>query len=127
MALIKCPECGRDVSSSAKSCPQCGYPISEMRTDGTVRVKLPNQVVGTGKIYNMANDALLWSGKPGSVASFSVSAATTIGITWGLVKRVQKDYIFSVEANKKYELAWQDGFFGPRINFLEVDVIDSGY
>ncbi len=25
MALKKCPECGNDVSSSAKSCPRCGY------------------------------------------------------------------------------------------------------
>ena len=28
MALITCPECGKQVSSFAKSCPQCGYPIS---------------------------------------------------------------------------------------------------
>ena len=27
MALMKCPECGRDVSTMAKSCPGCGYPI----------------------------------------------------------------------------------------------------
>ena len=27
MALIKCPECARDVSDQAASCPQCGYPI----------------------------------------------------------------------------------------------------
>lgn len=27
MALIKCPECGHDVSSAAASCPQCGAPI----------------------------------------------------------------------------------------------------
>lgn len=29
MALIKCPECQKDVSSSASSCPHCGYPIRE--------------------------------------------------------------------------------------------------
>lgn len=29
MALIKCPECGHDVSSEAKNCPNCGYPIAE--------------------------------------------------------------------------------------------------
>lgn len=28
MALIKCPECGTEVSSSAISCPKCGYPIA---------------------------------------------------------------------------------------------------
>lgn len=27
MALIKCPECGKEVSDSALICPQCGYPI----------------------------------------------------------------------------------------------------
>lgn len=30
MALIKCPECGNEVSSSAASCPKCGYPISNL-------------------------------------------------------------------------------------------------
>ena len=28
MALIKCPECGTDVSDRAESCPKCGYPIA---------------------------------------------------------------------------------------------------
>ena len=27
MALIKCPECGNEVSSSAESCPKCAYPM----------------------------------------------------------------------------------------------------
>ena len=27
MSLIKCPECGNDISDQAASCPRCGYPI----------------------------------------------------------------------------------------------------
>ena len=27
MALIKCPECNTEISSSAEFCPKCGYPI----------------------------------------------------------------------------------------------------
>ena len=27
MALIKCPECGREVSDKAPACPHCGAPI----------------------------------------------------------------------------------------------------
>ena len=27
MALIRCPECGREVSSQAPACPACGYPL----------------------------------------------------------------------------------------------------
>ena len=28
MALIKCPDCGRDVSDQATACPNCGHPIA---------------------------------------------------------------------------------------------------
>ena len=27
MALIVCPECGKQVSDQAETCPNCGYPI----------------------------------------------------------------------------------------------------
>ena len=27
MALINCPECGKEISDAAASCPHCGYPI----------------------------------------------------------------------------------------------------
>ena len=27
MALIECPECGKEISEQAVSCPQCAYPI----------------------------------------------------------------------------------------------------
>lgn len=27
MALIQCPECGKDVSDKVKACPHCGYPM----------------------------------------------------------------------------------------------------
>ena len=29
MALIKCPECGRDISDKANACVHCGYPLSK--------------------------------------------------------------------------------------------------
>jgi membrane protein YdbS with pleckstrin-like domain len=29
MALIKCPECGQQVSTAAKACPACGFPVAE--------------------------------------------------------------------------------------------------
>jgi hypothetical protein len=35
MALLSCPECGHQVSSSALACPQCGFPI---RNTGDVTV-----------------------------------------------------------------------------------------
>lgn len=29
MALISCPECGKQVSTAAKACPACGFPLAE--------------------------------------------------------------------------------------------------
>ena len=29
MALIKCPECQKEVSTSAEACPHCGFPIKQ--------------------------------------------------------------------------------------------------
>lgn len=28
MGLLKCPDCGRDVSDKAQACPQCGRPMA---------------------------------------------------------------------------------------------------
>ena len=32
MALIKCPECGQEISDQATSCPNCGCPMKEKHT-----------------------------------------------------------------------------------------------
>lgn len=29
MSLIKCSECGKEISDKAKACPKCGYPVNE--------------------------------------------------------------------------------------------------
>lgn len=33
MALIKCPECGREISDKASSCPSCGCPIESQKSE----------------------------------------------------------------------------------------------
>lgn len=34
--LIKCPECGKEISDKAENCPNCGYPISKEQTQPIV-------------------------------------------------------------------------------------------
>ena len=34
MALIKCPECGKEFSDKAAACPNCGFPTSELTSPG---------------------------------------------------------------------------------------------
>lgn len=43
MALIKCDECGKDVSDKAKKCPHCGNPINE---DLQIQFDLEKEKIG---------------------------------------------------------------------------------
>lgn len=39
MALIPCPECGKEISSYARACPGCGYPFTERKKELDAIVK----------------------------------------------------------------------------------------
>jgi len=41
MALITCPECGKEVSTEAKVCPSCGYPVAERSDAATLPLTAP--------------------------------------------------------------------------------------
>ena len=53
MALVICPECGKEASSKAKVCPNCGYPLSEVSEAAQVAEqtgKKPRKSHSGGKI-----------------------------------------------------------------------------
>lgn len=55
MSLIKCPECGREISDKAINCPQCGYPMNTPSSTKprVKRHKRPTRAAnGAGSIYN---------------------------------------------------------------------------
>lgn len=127
MALIKCPECGREVSSSAQNCPQCGFPLSSLRTDGIVTIKIADGLAGKVNIFEVSTSRSLWLGRAGAVAEFKIEKPTKIGIGWGLNNKIATDdTTMTVEAGKKYELAWTQSFFSSNVVLRRVDVIDSG-
>lgn len=35
--MLKCPECGKEVSSAASTCPHCGYPLKQKTDDNIVK------------------------------------------------------------------------------------------
>lgn len=90
MAMIKCPECGRQVSSAAKSCPSCGYPLAEESDSGYVKIKTPAQIEGTkphlfrkqmASIF--AKGIVNWHGELGSIARFKINGPTKVLIDLG--------------------------------------------
>ena len=46
MALIPCPECGKDISSEAEACPDCGHPIKPRVAEPEFRAYTRRKVIG---------------------------------------------------------------------------------
>ena len=125
MALITCPECGKQVSDSAKTCPGCGYPIAA-NCSTKIRIKVdsdpqvPGYLIG---IYNASTSQLIKSIRSGSVAEFDSDKPIRIffaGMTQTPMLTV------TVEPGKKYHATWGPGLFSSKIIAChEVDVIDS--
>ena len=132
MALIKCIECGKEISNKATVCPHCGCPISEMETAGIVKIKLPRteQISGgwvglfsSKEAFISAHGRTVWIGKHGETASFMVNGITPITVYLGSWGNPVKGY---VSPRKKYELVQDYGIhWKATFRLSEVDVIDS--
>ena len=94
MALIKCPECEKEVSNSAKMCPNCGYPIAENCGKGEARINIRFKVdmgsmtnlitkANLFAIYNVETEEKLWSGEAGQMVILEIDKPLKIGIAWG--------------------------------------------
>ncbi len=47
MALISCPECGKEISDKVKACPHCGYPLlEESQTEAPQKVEVTSVKLG---------------------------------------------------------------------------------
>ncbi len=53
MALIKCPECGADVSDKAAACPKCAHPIVESSTPEQVQIVKAQTIKKTAKKHKV--------------------------------------------------------------------------
>ena len=86
MALIKCPECGQEVSDRSKACPKCGFPIEELSPSGSVKIKLSkgNAISDKQKviIVDSRTDGVLWDGHIGQIADVYVSGPTPVCIKY---------------------------------------------
>lgn len=131
MALIKCPECGKEISDKASVCPNCGCPIAEMTPNGTVRIKMPNNVVdGFVGLFSSrkatvtdTNGKILWSGLHGENANFTIDAPTKIIINLGSWANPVTGTVFP---RKKYSLIQDMGVHMlATYRITEVDVIDA--
>lgn len=127
MTLIKCPECGHDVSSAAKSCPHCGFSIA-MAANDVIRIKIgPNPSVPGAivTIKKFGTDRKLASVPSGSVAEIQSTGDVKISFH-GMTSMPMLIADVSPKNGGKYRATWGPGLFSPRMaTCSKVDVIDS--
>lgn len=131
MALIKCSECGKEISSKAAACPYCGCPIEATVKEGIVRIKMPNNIVEGWVGLFSSRDAIvkdksgktLWQGQHGENAKFTVNEPTHIIIELGGWANPCEGL---VEPNRKYSLVQDMGaHWLATFRLTEVDIIDA--
>lgn len=79
MALIRCPECGKQISSQAVSCPQCGCPITSRPT--TVKIRCLSDDRHVKRMVFTINGRRVAETPIGSVATITVNQPTTVDVT----------------------------------------------
>ena len=60
MALIKCPECGHDVSDKATSCPGCGHPLHQATVKKTDKHEIKTFRVVVAVVLIIVIIAVIW-------------------------------------------------------------------
>ena len=95
MALIQCPDCGSQVSSSADTCIKCGYPIAGGGTTQAHggKVQTIEQTSKRYKLHQLLSVLLIivgvvviFTGGSGGEATFGV-LAIVVGLIWYITNR----------------------------------------
>lgn len=65
MSLIKCPECGKEISDKAVTCPQCGYPIGNEANSTSINKEEPIMAVQSfpdlPTVINVGKQVVNWA------------------------------------------------------------------
>ena len=62
MALIRCPECNREISDKAAACPGCGYPLQDHTEEVSEKERLLKEAEEKDKQFIKKAAILLTTG-----------------------------------------------------------------
>lgn len=127
MALITCPECGKEVSDSAVACPNCGLGIAALKDCNIVQVKISlcdNNTYSDSPIviFKASNHLTYARVSRGGIAKFEIKEDTVIGFNYDFdyKKRKQPALTKLVSPGKKYQMFW-----GRNSDFLKIPKFGS--
>ncbi len=109
MALIKCPECGKEVSDKAKSCPNCGFGVADYVNEKEEENKRENLILKWRDILRTMRE----DGSIGDVKYF-VKSFYAMEVAFS----GEDDFYSKEEKDKYYKL--RDGAVGEEVNLSEL-------
>ena len=127
MAIIKCPECNHDVSSSAIACPYCGFAVKE-ETNDIIQIKIdphPHGIPFYVKIKEVGTKKLLAEVEAGKIAEIKAATEIRISFCSGITGFPMHNTKVSPKNGGKYCAKWGEGMFRPSIEFC--DKVDAFY
>ena len=149
MALINCPDCGREVSDRAAACIHCGCPLKDIVSNGKVMIKVSkhpreSQVVNHvffTPVYGTAADIYLFttsgkmlaSAKTGSVISLDVPETMSFYASFykddknSSLNNKTKSDVITVQPNTitKLQIGFAQSAWITKIIISQVDYIDA--
>lgn len=123
MALIKCPECGKEISDQAKTCIHCGAPLNV--ENGVVKIKCRylNGSIMKAKIVDLTTGDTLATLKQNEVVEVHIKEDTYVEVSFLGYKSINGTLKYNGKHN--YEISATSGFLLPKLVFNEVTNIDS--
>lgn len=120
MTLIKCPECGKEISDKAAACPNCGCPINNT-SSGVCSTPSYAQIRVVCKTNTLKVDGQ--SAKRGSIVNVRVSGSKSILLSaWGgAVGAFGSSVNATVVAGHKYDLDVHMTITGRMLYLKEVN------
>ena len=120
MALINCPEGGKEISDKAVNCPNCAFPIAAEKPSGEIWIKIFSAGIVKFHIIDAQTGRQIW-GEKEQLARFYLDKPTQINILGGFGSKIVKNYTIDPKVSNKYALKMMG--MGWQLN--PVDFIDA--
>lgn len=101
MALIKCPECGKEISDRAGACPNCGCPIADAPT--SVKVRALSNDHGVRRTKFKIGNTVVAEVPIGATATINITKPTVITISQHTALMSYSSWTFTAVPGKCYE------------------------
>jgi len=116
MALIKCSECGKEVSDKASQCIHCGNPLNQINDSKVIVYGITQQALIGGTLQVLFNGEWIGEVKKQAVLEFPITKDGVVSVNYGMKRNTGKIEVKAGQITSiKYEFSGYSGQLVPKI------------